>query len=79
MQLDLTKYRHCMDTFKHVLNKNTADYESAISTFSSSYGIPVLVLYFYAEEILGPKDFIEKNKKLLTEFYGYDEIIKGDK
>lgn len=78
MEINLDKYRHCLDSFKYALENNKDYPKDVVTRFSSSYGIPVIVLYYYLEEIIGKQDFIEEAKKSLTEFYGYT-IIKETK
>lgn len=78
MEIDLDNYRHCIDNLRFLLEKEKGNEKMALSRFSSSYGIPVIVIYYYAEEILGYQDWIEEGKKSLTEFYGYEKI-KGIK
>lgn len=75
MTLELDKYRHCVEPLRTVLEKEKDNLDFVISRFASLYGIPVLAVFIFAEEILGKQEFIDDQKEKLIQYYGYEKII----
>ena len=75
MQIKLRRYRNNIDTFKNHLARSTGDIKRAINEYSTSYHIPILVCYSFANEILNTNEYDEDIKKLMK-FYNIEKVVE---